>query len=90
MQDGSRRSSAKQRRTRITGQGVTRLPHRSRGQAYQSHDASLEGVRLNARLDLIVHLPSNTQPESPGKESQGCPTVHLVKHLKVHTLPLKE
>ena len=32
---------------------------------------------------LIVHLPGNTHPESPGKESQGCPTVHIVKHIRV-------
>ena len=38
---------------------------------------------------IIRSLPSNTQPESPGKESQGCPTVHAVKHLKVHDTSLE-
>ena len=72
MQDGSYRSLPSNTLSRITRQGVTRLPNRSRGQAYRSHHTSLEGVRLNARRILIVHCQATHYSESPGKESQGC------------------
>ena len=31
---------------------------------------------------LSFTAPSNTHPELPGKELQGCPTVHIVKHFR--------
>ena len=90
MEDGSRRSLPSNTEPESPGNESQGLPNRSRGQAYQSPHASLEGVRLNARRISSFTTKQHTTRITGQGVTKVASTVHAVKHLKVHTLPWKD
>ena len=70
--------------SRINRQGITRLPHRSRGQAYQSPHASLEGVRLHARR---IHRSFTAKQRRTRITGQGVTRLPNRSHCQAYQSP---